>query len=58
VGEIEKCLKLRPWKEELYGLFILYLRSGGFPRAVKDILEKGKVSEETYDTYLFWIRGI
>ena len=24
---------------------------------MKDILEKGKVSEETYDTYLSWIRG-
>ncbi len=57
VAEIEKCLKLRPWKEELYDLFVLYLKSGGFPRAVKDVLEKGKVSEETYDTYLSWIRG-
>ncbi|AEC51962.1 hypothetical protein PNA2_1045 [Pyrococcus sp. NA2] len=57
ISEVKECSKLRPWREELYDLFILYLKSGGFPRAVKDILEGGKVSEETYDTYLSWIRG-
>lgn len=53
----EKCFKLMPWSDEIYKLFEMYLKSGGFPLAVKSILENGFVKEEVYETYLSWIRG-
>ncbi|AAL80885.1 hypothetical protein PF0761 [Pyrococcus furiosus DSM 3638] len=45
ITKVKECSKLRPWREELYDLFILYLKSGGFPRAVKDILEGESIAE-------------
>ncbi|CAB50431.1 ATP-binding protein [Pyrococcus abyssi] len=57
ISKVRECLKLLPWKDELHRLFLLYLRSGGFPRAIKDVLGKGRVSGDTYDTYLSWVRG-
>ncbi|AEH24936.1 ATP-binding protein [Pyrococcus yayanosii] len=56
-GDVSKCLRLLPWKDRLYEMFMLYLRSGGFPRVVREILERGSVSRESYDIYISWIRG-
>ena len=55
--EADECIDAKPWTNELRILFSLYLKSGGFPRAVKDVLKSGRVSEETYETYLAWVRG-
>ncbi|BAA30018.1 ATP-binding protein [Pyrococcus horikoshii] len=57
LNKVEECLKAIPFIEELNSLFKLYLISGGFPRAVKDLLKHNKVSEETYETYISWMRG-
>ncbi len=56
--EIRKaCLKSLPWLDELNKIFESYLRCGGFPLAVKSLLERNEVSTGVIDTYLSWIKG-
>ena len=38
-------------------LLEIYLKVGGFPRAIKDYVEKGSVTDTTYETYRNWIIG-
>jgi predicted AAA+ superfamily ATPase len=40
-----------PFKEELDKLFYRYLECGGFPRAFYELMEEGKIKEETYEIY-------
>ncbi|MBI4209006.1 MAG: ATP-binding protein [Deltaproteobacteria bacterium] len=38
-------------------LLALYLKVGGFPHAIRDFYEYGKVRDDTYETYANWIFG-
>jgi len=53
----DKCFKMRPWIEELNDLFELYLKCGGFPLAVKSLLEHGYILNEVKEVYISWLRG-
>jgi predicted AAA+ superfamily ATPase len=56
--EIEKNVEAnRIYSETLKRLLGNYMETGGFPRAIKDIVAYGKVSTETKKTYLDWMRG-
>ena len=54
---LEKTRQLLPWIDQLNTYFKEYLECGGYPLPIKDHLEKGKITEETINTYLSWIRG-
>ncbi|MGB9703501.1 MAG: ATP-binding protein, partial [Candidatus Micrarchaeales archaeon] len=47
----DNAKKLMPFKEELDKLFYRYLECGGFPRAFYELMEEGKIKEETYEIY-------
>ncbi|MHA1380258.1 MAG: ATP-binding protein [Candidatus Helarchaeota archaeon] len=38
-------------------IFLNYIESGGFPRAIIDYMESGKVKESTKKTYLDWLKS-
>jgi hypothetical protein len=38
-------------------LAAIYLRCGGFPHAVRDYVTSGRVTDETYRTYMNWVIG-
>lgn len=40
----------------MHDLFMTFLATGGFPHAVRELIENGK-TEEAQETYLRWIRG-
>ena len=44
-----------PFKEELDYLLLKYTKCGGFPRAFYELMEKGRIREETYEIYWNWI---
>ena len=44
----ENVLELYPYFDELFGVFDLYLSSGGYPRAIYELLN-GEISPETYE---------
>ncbi|MGC9104214.1 MAG: ATP-binding protein [Candidatus Methanodesulfokora sp.] len=48
----EKCVKARPWLNEVNRAFESYLECGGFPLAIKSLLERGEVSEEAKDAII------
>ncbi len=52
-----KCLKAAPWAKEIRSLFSTYIECGGFPLALKSMLEEKKIPAEIASTYLSWIRG-
>ena len=51
----EKTKKLIVFKEELDKLFYKFLQSGGFPRSFYELIEKGKIKNETYEIYWNWL---
>lgn len=51
----EKAKKLFFYQDELDKLFYKYLDCGGFPKAFFELMEEGKIKEETYDTYWRWL---
>ena len=58
IEEIEKNVDAnRLYSSTLKELFMNYLKTGGFPRAIRDFYRYGKVSPETMKIYLDWIRG-
>jgi predicted AAA+ superfamily ATPase len=44
-------------RKELTELFDSYLRCGGFLRSAYELVEGGRITEETIDTYWNWIAG-
>jgi predicted AAA+ superfamily ATPase len=38
-------------------LLDLYFKIGGFPHAIRDFYEQGRVTDDTYETYANWIFG-
>ncbi|NJE42362.1 ATP-binding protein [Thermococcus sp. GR6] len=46
-----------PWYEEIEGLFYAYLQTGGFPEAVLDFKDSGKVKEERYEEIIRLVLG-
>ena len=57
--DIKELLKgaksIIPFKEELDYLLLKYTKCGGFPRAFYELMEKGRIREETYEIYWNWI---
>jgi len=49
--------QLSVFSDEVESKFNIYLKSGGYLRAIYELLEKNKISEETYETYIKWILG-
>ncbi len=43
--------------EEIDTLFQLYIHCGGFLRAAYELIEEGKIKDETYQIYWDWIAG-
>lgn len=43
--------------EQLFNLFMQYLNSGGYLKAINDLEEIGEISQATFLTYEQWIRG-
>jgi len=52
---VEKSRRLIFYFNEIEWLFNLYLRSGGFPRSMYELIEDGKIREETYQIYWNWL---
>jgi len=52
---VEKSRRLIFYFNEIERLFDLYLRSGGFPRSMYELIEDGKIREETYQIYWNWL---
>lgn len=48
-------MKLQPFLSELNSKLSTYLKTGGFLKAVYEFLEKGSISESTYEAYTKWI---
>jgi predicted AAA+ superfamily ATPase len=48
----EKCTRARPWLNEVNRAFESYLECGGFPLAIKSLLERGEVSEEAKNAFI------
>ena len=52
---LKRGKKLLFYYQEINKLFRLYLQSGGFPRSIYQLIEKGEISEETYEIYWKWL---
>ena len=48
----EKCTRARPWLKDVNTAFESYIKCGGFPLAIKSLLERGEVSEEAKDAFI------
>jgi predicted AAA+ superfamily ATPase len=57
IENLEECFKAFAYFEEIQEAWSKYLSCGGFPLAVKEFLEFGKISMETFDTYIDWLKG-
>jgi len=53
----ESALSLSIFSDEIESLFNFYLKTGGYLRAIYELFEKKRISEETYETYTKWILG-
>jgi len=53
----KSALSLSMFSDEIESKFNFYLKAGGYLKAIYELLEKGKLSEETYETYISWILG-
>nr|CBH39610.1 hypothetical protein BSM_30890 [uncultured archaeon] len=53
----EKAKKLLFYFREIEKLFRLYVKCGGFPRSAYELIEKGKIREETQEIYWKWLIG-
>lgn len=51
----ENSQQLLPHKNEIEKLFYKFLECGGFPRAFYELMENGKIREETYSIYWKWL---
>lgn len=56
-GIYSKAKMLMPFISEINSKLRIFLRTGGYPKAIYDYAETGKISEETYETYVKWILG-
>lgn len=45
------------FSEEIESKFRFYLKTGGYLKAVYEMLERGKISENTYEVYVKWLLG-
>ncbi len=54
---IDETPRLLTNQEEIQKLFQQYIACGGFLRAIYELTEKGRISEETYQIYWDWIVG-
>ena len=48
-------MNLQPFLPELNSKLSTYLKTGGFLKAIYEFLEKGSISESTYEAYTKWI---
>jgi hypothetical protein len=56
--QVERCMRAnRIFSEKLHGLFLKYLKTGGFPLPVVQYFSRGKVSAGSLRVYLDWLRG-
>lgn len=46
-----------PFLNEVNSKFLVYLKTGGYLKPIYEFLEKGKISEDTYEIYVKWILG-
>jgi hypothetical protein len=53
----ESFLKLLIFSDEIESKFNFYLKTGGYLKAIYELFEKKKISEETYEIYVKWILG-
>lgn len=54
--EVDKNVKkLLFYFNEIENLFNLYIQCGGFPKSMYELLENGKIREETYEIYWKWL---
>ena len=53
----EKAKKLLFYFSEIEKLFSLYVKCGGFPRSIYELIETGKIREETHEIYWKWLIG-
>ena len=44
-------------QDEIEKLFRLYIKCGGFPRSAYELIENGKIREETHEIYWKWLIG-
>ena len=45
----ENALELYPYMDELFEAFYFYLSSGGYPKSIFELLERGEISPDTYE---------
>jgi len=58
LNNIELALKANTaFKKSINELFRKYLVTGGFPLSIKDVFQKGKVSQKTFKTTLEWMKN-
>ena len=54
--ELDKNVKrLLFYFNEIEKLFNLYIQCGGFPKSMYELLENGRIREETYEIYWKWL---
>ena len=53
----KSALSLSMFSDEIESKFNFYLKAGGYLKAIYELLEKEKISEGTYETYISWILG-
>ena len=53
----KNALKLSIFAEEIESKFRLYLKTGGYFKAIFEMLENAKISESSYEIYTKWIIG-
>lgn len=54
---VKNAPKLFPYISEIDKLFNFYIHCGGFLRSAYELIEEGKIKEETYQIYWDWIAG-
>lgn len=53
----KSALRLSIFSDEIESKFNFYLKTGGYLKAIYELLEKRKISEETYEIYVRWLLG-
>lgn len=51
------ALRMLPFLPELNSKLLVYLKTGGFLKAIYEFFENSKIKEETYESYVSWILG-
>ena len=57
INEIEKAEELKIFFYEIETKFNFYMKTGGYLKAIYELLETDRISEVTYETYIKWILG-